>query len=210
MLDQALVAAFQRSVGQVSPRAQDPIWPVPAFEGRTPTLVNHVDTSPGVLIALARRSDVDLVDRFPIGTSRGTAAHFLPNRWPALAVGDGVIIHAKSAHVGNFFSIVVDHQNGWATFYGNLGAIFATRTDRRVLPRREIVRRGDALGFIAGSEPSAFQALYFELWRLRSDEAVVEPVDPRPYLASWLVASRHPPARSIDAPFGGSTNAANR
>ena len=82
--------------------------------------------------------------------------------------------------------MVVDHRNGWATYYTNLEFMFATPTDRE--PRRAParVKAGDVLGYVGAPTPGAFKCLHFELWK-RDEESHFVAVDPIEEMSSWLV-----------------------
>ncbi|MFN0246125.1 MAG: peptidoglycan DD-metalloendopeptidase family protein [Kofleriaceae bacterium] len=136
---------------------------------------------PGLGLAYARMTSSDLVTTYAPNTLNGTATHFMPDRIPVFAARDGEI-----AHVGGprgTHCVLVDHVNGWATYYSNLEHVFA-RTSGLRAPRREPVKAGDVLGY-AGAGEGEFKSLDFELWK-RGEEHF-EPVDPEKEMTSWLV-----------------------
>jgi murein DD-endopeptidase MepM/ murein hydrolase activator NlpD len=101
------------------------------------------------------------------------------------------------------FAIIVHHNNGWASYYANLQAIVAIRTDL-YRPRMQRVRAGDAIGYVGAPSPGEFRRLYFELWRLNAERRF-EPVDPRSQLGKWGLVRDHnhltpaPPAARKEA-----------
>jgi hypothetical protein len=158
-----------------------PIWPLPSINGRPPVVVGPNRRGPGVGLAYARQTSSDLFAKYPPNTLNGTASHFMPDRIPVFAARDGEI-----AHVGGpqgAYCVLVDHLNGWATYYSNLEHAFARGRGLRA-PRREPVKAGDVLGY-AGAGEGDFKSLDFELWKRGDDH--FEPIDPTAEMASWLV-----------------------
>lgn len=158
-----------------------PVWPLPSLDGRTPALIATNPKAPG--LELAYEND-------------DGAEHYVPRHVPAFAVRDGEIMHAGGS--AGRHSIVIDHLNGWATYYSNLEHLFATPTDRR--PRRTAhVQAGDVLGYVGAS------GLHFQLWK-REDDGHFVPVDPTSEMTSWLVLPWSdergtPPASAIHQPL---------
>jgi murein DD-endopeptidase MepM/ murein hydrolase activator NlpD len=175
MLEQLHLASRTIAARRMFTGARRPLWPVPAFDGRAPVVVETGDGDPGVDIAFADGATV-------------------PTKCPALAIWDGVIIHAEPVHLGDGYSIVVDHQNGWASYYGHLETAFAMLTNGRAARCRATVARGDAVGIIGRSSSGAPRSLRFELWRVRDRNRFIERVDPRPYLPTWSVRTRPRPS----------------
>lgn len=164
--------------------ASPPVWPMPALNGRAPVVIPSNPKSPGIDLAYQRANVHDLMATYPVGTPNGTARHFMPNMMPAFAVRDGVIMYAgKQAH-GH--AVVVDHRNGWATYYANLEFMFAIPTSQE--PRRALarVKAGDVLGYVGAPAPGAFKCLHFELWK-RDEESHFNAIDPSNEMSSWLV-----------------------
>ena len=139
----------------------NPVWPLPSLDGRSPVIIPATSKTPGVDIAYE---------------------HATPGPMPALAVADGVIAYAGKQLYG--YAMVIDHDNGWSTYYAHLEHMFAMPTRPR--GRTERVRAGDVLGHIGAATPGETRCLHFELWRLGSDFHF-EAIDPRRYMSSWLV-----------------------
>lgn len=161
-----------------------PVWPLPSLNGREPVAVQRQSKLPGLHLAYPRDCPDELLAKYPIG-SNGSSTHFMPNLIPAYAVGDGFITYAgKQAH-GH--AIVVNHDNGWATYYAGLEHMFARPTNARPRARDERVKAGDVLGYVGSPQPDAMKALHFELWKLE-EERHFEPVgDPLGYMRDWLM-----------------------
>ncbi len=158
-----------------------PVWPLPSLDGRTPALISTHAKAPGLELAY---EDDD------------GAEHYMPRHVPAFAVRDGEIMHAGGS--AGRHSIVIDHLNGWATYYSNLEHMFATPTDRRQRKPAH-VRAGDVLGYVGAS------GLHFQLWK-RDDDGHFVPVDPTSEMTSWLVLPwaderRTPPTSAITQPL---------
>ncbi len=167
------------------PRASLPVLPLPAMHGRVPVIINagHYDVV-GVELAYPRDGVADLITTYPLNSPNGTATHFMPERVPAFAVRDGSITFA--AKEGNGHALLVDHGNGWATYYDNLEHMFARPTDKRARRRLDRVKAGDILGYVGAPWPGGFKRLRFELWALDED-GELSAVDPRGEMTRWRV-----------------------
>ena len=159
-----------------------PVWPLPAFNGREPGVIKRGARFPGVDLAYPRDHEHDLVGNYPNGRN-GTITHFMPDSMPALAVADGVIVYAGRQMYA--CSVVVDHRNGWATYYANLEHMLATPTGHG-RARIEHVKAGDVLGYVGSALPGEMKCLHFELWQ-RNDESHFEPVESVADMRAWKV-----------------------
>jgi hypothetical protein len=161
-----------------------PVWPLPSLNGREPVVVERNAKMPGIDVAYARAFPTELLAKYPIGTN-GSPTHFMPSSMPAYAVGDGFIAYAgKQAHG---YALLVNHNNGWATYYAGLEHMFARPTSNRSRARAERVKAGDVLGYVGNVQPGEMKALHFELWKL-DEEGHFEPVgDTLRYMREWLV-----------------------
>ena len=146
------------------PKQTEAVWPLPQIETVAPTIVG----------AAASRTTVD------VGYVHQCA---LPRVVPALAVNDGIIAYAGKQHHGH--AVLVDHENGWATYYANLEHVFTQPTSQR-RGRAERVKTGDVLGYVGAPAPGKPRCLWFELWRLGDDRHYTQ-VDPSEHMKSWLV-----------------------
>lgn len=81
--------------------------------------------------------------------------------------------------------MVVDHLNGWATYYSNLEFMFASPTsDKKARRAQARVKAGDVLGYVGGPAPDGFKCLHFQLWK-RNGASQFMPVDAEPEMAMW-------------------------
>lgn len=162
-----------------------PVWPVAELNGRPPVLLPAATAKPrGIELAYERKDPQDLARLYPSGSPNGTATHFMPSSMPVFCVSDGEVTYAgKIAHG---YALVVDHCNGWATYYSNLEHMFVPPTNRD--RRRPVtkLKSGDVLGYIGSMMPGSFKCLHFELWRRDHDGHLVD-VDPTTYMSNWLV-----------------------
>jgi murein DD-endopeptidase MepM/ murein hydrolase activator NlpD len=173
-----------------------PTWPLPELAGRRPVLlVFDPKDHAGVDLAYERAPDNERMLVHSAKPSDGPL-YSLPSMTPVFAVADGVVIYAARQLRGH--AIIVDHGNGWLTFYGRLQALFTTaKIDPRPW-RRDRVRAGDLIGFAGSPESGPLRTLRFEMWKL--DEAYgYRTVDPIRYMRRW---SLRPwiDTRAIDVP----------
>lgn len=164
------------------------VWPLPAINGRVPSVLDarRADLR-GVDLAYPRFGVTDAVASCPIGTQNGTTTHLMPAMTAALAIDAGEITFA--GRLGHGFGLIINHGNGWASHYANLQAIIAIRTDL-YRPSAQYVRAGDAIGYVGAPAPDAFKCLHFELWQRDRDHRFV-PVDPRPHLRTWTLRQHY-------------------
>jgi len=160
-----------------------PVWPMPMLNGRAPVVLATNPKAPGIELAYQRANTTDLLTTYPVGSVNGTARHFTPNMMPAFAVRDGEIIYAGK--ISHAHTVVVDHLNGWATYYSNLEFMFASPTsDKKTRRAQARVKAGDVLGYVGGPAPDAFKCLHFQLWK-RNDASQFMPIDAEPEMAMW-------------------------
>ena len=108
----------------------------------------------------------------------------MPTDMPAFCARDGVIRYANK--IAHGYAMVIDHLDGWSTYYSNLDEMFASPTDKHRAHREARVKAGDVLGYIGSMQPGSFKCLHFELWERDDDNQFID-VDPLPYLARWAV-----------------------
>jgi murein DD-endopeptidase MepM/ murein hydrolase activator NlpD len=160
------------------------VWPLPALNGRAPAIIPPAVATPrGIDLAYARVTPSELVHTYPPGSRNGTTTYFMPSGMPALAAADGVIRYAGRIMHG--FTILVEHGDGWATYYGNLAHMFATRVNGETLGPPQRVTAGDVLGHVGSMQPGGFACLHFQLWRADGHGGFAD-VDPSPHMKSWL------------------------
>ena len=156
--------------------------PLPTLNGRVPVIVPQASAKPrSIELAYARTHAGELAATYPIGAN-GTAAHFMPTDMPAFCARDGVIRYANQ--IGHGYAMVIDHLDGWSTYYSNLDEMFASPTDKHRVDREARVKAGDILGYIGSIQPGSFKCLHFELWERDHADQFID-VDPRPFLARW-------------------------
>jgi len=164
-----------------SKRTSPPVWPLPSLD-RNPCAIPR--KTQGLDLAYERKHADDLLDLYPPNSSNGSGEHFMPNSVPCFVVADGVIAYAGKQ--ANCYAVIVDHQNGWATYYTNLEHMFAMPTNRGARARAERVKAGDVLGFVGSALPGTMKCLHFELWKL-GDDGHYENVAPLQHMRTWLV-----------------------
>jgi hypothetical protein len=163
------------------------VWPVPAWQGRSPTISDGFGSPrPGGI----RHGGVDLMfARLPsdaslrVGTPNGAAHHVMPDGMVALAASDGVVWSAMQTARG--FAVVIDHSPAAkvATFYTHLEKLLVTPTANAKAGER--VRAGQPIGII-GADPldgEHLKHLHFELWLGGPSSAI----DPAPVMRGWSV-----------------------
>jgi len=144
-------------------RKSSPVWPLPSLDGCVPLVMPRVSKLPGVDLA------------YPMADVQ---AYFVPSLTPAFAVADGVVTFAGNQERGH--AVVINHNNGWASFYSGLATLFVQPT-MRPRARLEHVLAGSVIGYVGDS------GLHYELWKL-DDERHFEPVgDTLVHMKSWLV-----------------------
>src|SRR5262245_2699280 len=103
-----------------------PVWPLPKLGGNKPVLLVENASDPGVELAYEYRDEPD--GPMVRSTQRsGFQPFYLPPLTPVHAVFDGRILYAGKHADGH--TIIVEHPNGWMTFYGHLEHMFALPTD---------------------------------------------------------------------------------
>ncbi len=160
-------------------RSPSPVWPLAALNGREPVVLATGIRHDGIELAYARVDADDAIESCPPGSPNGTHTHVMPHMTAALSFDDGEIMFA--GRHGHGYGILINHNNGWGSYYANLEAIVAIRTDL-YRHRTQYVRAGDVIGYVGAPSPGAFKRLYFELWQ-RDRSQVFAPVDPRARLA---------------------------
>jgi len=142
------------------------------------------DDDTEVELAYPRDGVGDLFPTYGLNCPNGTGDHFMPDRVPVFAVRDGEITYA--AKEGHAYAVVVDHGNGWATFYGHLEHMFASETKTKGRRYTERVKAGDILGWVGAPNERGFKRLRFELWTIDED-GELSAVNPRGELSRWRV-----------------------
>jgi hypothetical protein len=183
-------------------RRESPVWPLPAINGREPVVLDAIgNKARGIELAYPRVGSGDAIAACPPNTPNGTATHLMPHMNSVLSVDDGEIMYA--GRMAHGYGLIINHNNGWASYYANLEAIVAIRTDLH-RPKPQYVRAGNVIGYVGAPAPGAFKRLYFELWQLDRARHFI-PVDPRQHLAKWPLKREYdhftpaPPAAQKEA-----------
>lgn len=157
-----------------------PVFPLPTLNGQPPVVLGFDPADPAVDVAY-ERSQLLGGPRVR-SAARDSPLYWIPKHTPVLVVSDGRVVYAQR-HSGLGHVILVDHDNGWLTFYGGLEHAFVPPTDRR--PSRDTrVAGGDILGYIGDSRPGELHTLQFELWR-NDQTKDYEAVDPIRFMNRW-------------------------
>ncbi len=172
-------------------RPSPPVWPLPTLDGCAPSVIRNDPRMPGLELAYLRD---------PNDATRG---HQMPRFIPAFAVAHGEIMYAGKQ--ANGYAILINHNNGWATYFSNLEHVFALPRSVRPRSRAEHVKAGDVLGYVGAPSEGEPRCLHFELWKL-DEESHFAPVDPTTEMRSWslLPWSRQrltPPDAAINKPL---------
>lgn len=152
---------------------KDWVWPMPVWNGRKPVISNEFNprpgneagmTHPGVDILYIRRPNE------PAKLPEGTKGFFVPSDLiPVYAVASGVVI--QSGKSGRGHSVIIDHGNGYTTFYQHLTA--------QGLPAKSSrVTAGTPIGIVGhdtaqGGYP--LNHLHFEIWPGRDRRRAIDP-----------------------------------
>ena len=169
------------------------VWPVPSWQGRSPTVSDGFGSPrPGGI----RHGGVDIMfarlpsDPLRAGSPNGSAHHVMPDDMVALAVADGVVWSAMQTPRG--FAVVIDHAPAAkvATFYTHLDRLLVQPTANAKAGER--IRAGQPIGII-GADPldgEHLKHLHFEIWLGGPKDAI----DPAPVMRAWSVI---PDARAL-------------
>lgn len=172
----------ETSLLKTSP-ASAPVWPLPEISGRRPILlVFDANDHGGVELAYPPPAS----DRTGplVRAAKPSDTFSLPPMTPVFSVADGVVIYAGKQLRGH--AVIVEHGNGWLTYYGGLQVLFTTaKIDPRPW-RRDRVRAGDLIGFVGDTAREPLQPLRFEMWR-HDEEHGYQTVDPIRYMRRWML-----------------------
>jgi len=156
-----------------------PVWPLPKLNGQAPVLLVHEPTDPAVELAYEHAHDPD----GPLVRSTknaGPLGFFLPPLTPVFTVFDGRIMYAGKHADGHV--VIVEHANGWMTYYRHLEQMFALATDRYRAPQR--VRAGDVVGYAGHTRSDPLRPIRFELWKLDENCGYIA-IDPIRFMRRW-------------------------
>ncbi len=139
-----------------------PVWPLPILNGNVPTVFDR-----GLKM---------------LGTHLGYENELpVPRFVPAFACAAGEIIYAGKGEAG--YTLIVDHLNGWATYYTGLDHMFAKPRAEIKTNKLERVKSGDVLGYV--DLKSGEHALYFELWK--REDGHFAPTDAMSHMFTWAL-----------------------
>ena len=178
-----------------------PVWPLPKLNGHAPVLLVHDPSDPGVELAYEHKYDPD----GPLVRSTkqtGIGPFYLPALTPVYAVFDGRIMYAGKHADGH--TIIVEHANGWMSYYSHLEQMFALATDRRHRARPQYTKAGHILGYAGRLAGQPNRPIRFELWKY-DDNCGYVAIDPIRFMRRWRLmpwmqsVPLHPPAASSRA-----------
>ena len=160
-----------------------PVWPLPKLSGVQPVLLVHDPSDPGVELAYEHKHDPD----GPLVRSTrgiGTSPFYLPPLTPVFAVFDGRVMYAGKHADGH--TIIIEHANGWMTFYSHLEQMFVLPTDRRHRARPQHTKVGNILGYAGKIGLDSIRPIRFELWKYDEHSGYVA-IDPIRFMRRWRV-----------------------
>jgi hypothetical protein len=138
------------------------VWPMPVWNGRNPVITNGFDPTPSAKWGM-KHAGVDIMYlRHPHESARLPEGHkrfFVPSeRIPVYAVGNGVVIQSGKNPLGHH--VIIDHGNGYHTFYQHL-------TANGLPPKSARITAGMPIGFVGHNPfPGGYPLnhLHFEIW----------------------------------------------
>ena len=142
-----------------------PVWPLPILNGNVPTVIDRGVRTPGVHLTYEN-------------------AALVPRLIPIFSVADGEIVYAGKQSAG--YCVVVDHLNGWASYYNNLEHMFARPRAETKRGKLERVKAGDVLGFVDLKNERSEKGLYFELWT-RGEESLFTTTNVNDHIYHWAL-----------------------
>jgi len=140
----ALGASRSRSTADLTPTTAGTwVFPVPSIGDRVAVISNEfkADAHLGVDLMFKRRDTRDVIAVYPPGSTSGSKWFFMPESVAALAASAGTVTFSAMTPQGN--SVIVQHPNGWTTYYTHL-ATLAVR-------KAQAVAAGQVLGTIGAS-----------------------------------------------------------
>lgn len=148
-----------------------PIWPLPELAGRPPVVLVR-DNDRGVDLAYDD-CDQRAGTRLRVTNRTGLAPFYLPPFTPVFSVLEGVIRYAGQHRKGR--CILIEHDNGWLSYYGNLQHTLVVPTDYLRTP--QLTKAGQIIGYAGRVHQHPPRPLRFELWaRGASGYAQLDPV----------------------------------
>jgi murein DD-endopeptidase MepM/ murein hydrolase activator NlpD len=139
---------------------KDWVWPVPVWNGRKPVISNGFDPRPDPKWGM-KHGGVDLfylrLPNEPATLPQGYKRWFVPsNLIPVLAAGKGIVVHVGKTSLGH--NVIIDHGNGYHTFYQHLTA--------QGLPAKSTpVTAGTPIGIVGHGQEFKLNHLHFEIWK---------------------------------------------
>jgi len=149
---------------------KDWVWPLPIWNGRKPVISNEFNPKPGKQAGMTHPGADIMYKRLNNEMAKhpeGTKGFFVPsNRIPVFAVGKGVVAQIGKSTLGH--SVIIDHRNGYYTFYQHLTA--------QGLPvKSAAVAAGTPIGIVGHGQETPINHLHFEIWPNRVREHAIDP-----------------------------------
>jgi GH25 family lysozyme M1 (1,4-beta-N-acetylmuramidase) len=166
---------------------QNWVWPIPVWNGRKPVISQEFKPAPDPKFGKVH-GGVDIMYRRlanePVGLPESSRGYLVPsNRIPVLAAGNGVVVQSGKNPLGHH--VIIDHGNGFHTFYQHLIA--------NGLPAKSTrVTAGTPIGFV-GHNPAGYKLnhLHFEVW---PGGVHARSIDPAPILHGVATRTNAPRA----------------
>jgi hypothetical protein len=177
MFDRRLFEALEREP-RVPIARTPPVFPLPAFNAQPPVLLVFDPEDHGVEIAYENAPSEDR-NRVRSATRESTL-YRIPRMLPVFVAADGKVVYAREHADG--FAVLVEHRDGWATYYTRLRHMFVSPTDRGAVATR--LAGGDILGYVGPTRAGPLKPLRLEIWRGGRDEEY-EAIDPIRYVTRW-------------------------
>jgi len=168
-----------KSPTNVTP-ASEPVWPLPKLNGHAPVLLVHDENDPGVELAYERRDEIE--EPTVRSTKNAPLPLYLPPLTPVFAVFDGRILYAGRHLTG--FKVIIEHGNGWMSYYANLEQMFVMPTDQMGRRSPQQTKAGHILGYAGSMSLGPPRPVRFELWKYDEECGYIS-IDPILFMSRW-------------------------
>jgi murein DD-endopeptidase MepM/ murein hydrolase activator NlpD len=164
--------------------AIEPVWPLPKLNGHAPVILVHDEHDPGVELAYERRDEVE----GPMVRSTKGALNplYLPPLTPVFSVFNGRVLYAGRHLTG--YKVIVEHSNGWMSYYANLEQMFVVPTDQIGRRPPQQTKAGHILGYAGSMSLGPPRPVRFELWKYDEEYGYIS-IDPIRFMRRWRLMS---------------------